>query len=94
VQHEKRIEESMIRPEHRTHLRQTLGQIKAEIGALQQALENAPEVYATSSSYSYVERQVSGYEVDDYILKFRLGNVVDLAHHVLAAAGIAPKEPR
>ena len=70
-----------VSEEMRTHLRQTLGQMKAEIGTLQQVLENAPDRFKQRySGYGY-ENEKDGYELDEYLLKFRLGNVLDLAQH-------------
>ena len=83
----------MITPKQRTHLRQTLGQLKAELSHLQQSLEGAPEVFKPSSPYRSFDGgdALEGYELDDYILKFRLGNVIDLSHHTLDALGLGEK---
>lgn len=69
-----------LNDEMRAKLRQTFGQMKHEIGCLQQALQGAPE---DPNCYE------AKYTVDEYLLAFRLGNVSDLSMHLLELLKLA-----
>lgn len=79
--------------DERTHLRMTLGQMKHEIGVLQQTLEVAPVVVKETSGYSNFNRP-DEFEMDGYLIKFRLGNVSDLSMHLLELLKLADSKPK
>lgn len=82
----------LLKDDERSKLRQTLGQMKHELGAIQQALESAKESRTLYGSYN--QGELLGYFVDEYILAFRLGNVTDLSAHLQDVFHLTKRGPR
>lgn len=78
--------------EDHVKLKLTLSQMNYEIDCLYKSLEAAP--VSVKGHEGYDAGQPDGFLMDEYLLKFRLGNVQDLSMHLLETLHLSEAQPK